>query len=146
MSRSNCVFELPIRFVCIGVWVLASGCGSDGPPIASVSGQVLLDGRPLPDAVVNFEPSGGRASSGWTDESGRFELQYSSTRKGALVGEHVVRISTYQPRVPAGPSGEMTEAKPERVPDRYTKNSELTATVVSGWRGNEFLFELEPMP
>lgn len=140
------IYKVTVLVYCIGGLVFATGCGSDGPPIANVNGQVLLGGEPLPDAVVNFEPAGGRASTGWTDEEGRFELQYSSTRKGALVGEHVVRISTYLPRVPAGPNGEMTEAKPELVADKYNKNSELKAVVESGWRGNQFLFELDPKP
>jgi len=118
------------------------GCSQDGPPIADVEGQVLLDGSPLPDATVTFQPNQpGRQSVGVTDESGHFDLRYSGTRTGALVGEHTVKISTYQAPHPAGPNGEMTALKKEMVPKRYNVDSELTRSV-DKW-GSEFTFELQ---
>lgn len=121
---------------------LLVGCSQDGPPIADVEGQVLLDGAPLSDAEVTFSPqSAGRHSVGKTDQDGRFELRYSGTRTGALVGDHTVKISTFQAPHPAGPNGEMSPLKKERVPKRYNVNSELTRTV-DKW-GSEFTFELE---
>ena len=139
------LYDLSALGLCIGVLALVGGCGSDGPEIAEVEGQVLMDGQPLPDATVTFEPAGGRSSLGRTDEEGRFELRYSSTESGALVGDHAVRISTFEPQRPAGPSGELTELKPELVQEKYNTETELTATVESGWSANEFVFELDPM-
>ncbi|EAQ81092.1 hypothetical protein [Blastopirellula marina] len=119
----------------------AVGCSPDGPPIAEVAGQVLLDGKPLPEAEVTFQPVSGRPSVGTTDPDGRFEVHYSATRKGALVGDHSVRISTYQAPHPIGPNGEMSSLKKEVVPHRYNRDTELTQTVES-W-GNNFVFELQ---
>lgn len=82
------------------VGVLLVGCDS-GPKLAPVSGVVKLDGKPYANAMVSFQPiaSGstdpGKGSVGGTDEQGRFVMMYDGTKKGAIVGRHRVRISTY---------------------------------------------------
>jgi hypothetical protein len=83
--------------------VLAAGCGGNRPPLAAVSGRVTVDGQPYPNAYVNFQPVGasgkpepGRGSMGITDEHGRFTLVYDGGPEGAVVGRHVVRITTVQ--------------------------------------------------
>jgi len=132
-------------FLSVGLLLVFTtiGCGPTGPAIAEVEGQVLMNGQPLPGATVTFEPPGARPSVGVTDEQGRYQLLYSTATEGALVGEHVVRISTFQPSVPAGPNGEMTEMKPELVPDKYNEDSELTVVVEDSWGAQEHDFELE---
>ncbi|MFW6172061.1 MAG: carboxypeptidase-like regulatory domain-containing protein, partial [Planctomycetota bacterium] len=73
------------------------GCGDSGPERGYVEGTVTMDGEPLPDAVVTFQPEDtGRPSYGKTDENGHYELQYTSDKKGALVGMHRVTISTFE--------------------------------------------------
>jgi hypothetical protein len=76
---------------------LLSGC--DGRTVAPVSGRVTLNGQPLPNVLVLFEPMGsdnpGLGSVGKTDADGRFVLrQIQPDRLGALVGEHRVRFRT----------------------------------------------------
>ena len=47
------------------ICVLAIGCGSGGPTLGTVTGQVTLDGKPLPNALVTFMPEGeGGAATG----------------------------------------------------------------------------------
>ncbi len=79
---------------------LLAGCGG-GPRLARVSGVVTLDGKPYPNAVVSFQPIGGKdnenpggGSMGVTDASGRFVLKTVERAEGAVVGRHRVRIST----------------------------------------------------
>ena len=84
----------------IGVLLAAvAGCG--GSNIASVSGTVKLNGKPYKDAIVTFQPMGGkenpnpgRGSSGVTDAEGKFSLTYDGESPGAVVGSHRVRIFT----------------------------------------------------
>jgi hypothetical protein len=71
-----------------------SGCGAGGPELGEVEGTVTLDGQPLPYATVEFLPEGGRPSIGRTDPNGHYELRFTETRKGALVGTHVVTVTT----------------------------------------------------
>ena len=93
----------PRRFV-LAALSLASlavaGCG-DGIKLAPVSGVVTFNGAPYPNAVVSFQPVGGkgnenpgRGSMAVTDADGRFTLKYDNAEPGAVVGKHVVRIVT----------------------------------------------------
>jgi len=84
------------------VLLAAGGCGG-GPKYVPVSGVVTMDGVPYPNAIVSFQPIGGKGnqdpgegSMGVTDASGRFVLLYGKAGKdkGAVVGTHRVRIST----------------------------------------------------
>lgn len=72
-----------------------AGCGgSDLPELGTVSGVVKSEGKPLPNAIVNFTPKGhqGRPSSGETDDSGNYTLLYLVDTEGAIVGEHTVTV------------------------------------------------------
>ncbi|QDU89590.1 hypothetical protein Pla175_29820 [Pirellulimonas nuda] len=79
--------------------LLAAGC-SRGLNVGQVSGQLLVDGAPAPEVMVQFVPAQGvegPASSGLTDSEGRFQLEYRERGKGAhpgaMVGSHIVTLS-----------------------------------------------------
>ena len=117
----------------VAVCALLAGCKSDRPTLGTVSGTVTLDGRPLPRAVVTFIPeTDGRASMGTTDDEGRFELVYLREERGAIVGEHRVRIR----KIPTEEEGRV--ANP--LPRKYDASTELTASVQKG--ENTIDFEL----
>ena len=60
---------------------LGCGGGDNGPPLASVTGKVMLYGKPYPKALVTFEPEGGGpAAVSQTDENGDFELWTSGKK------------------------------------------------------------------
>jgi len=117
--------------------ILAVGCGPSGPEVASVEGMVMLDGKPLESALVMFTPvAGGRPAAARTDAGGCYVLQYTEDRDGALLGEHVVSISTYQ----EGDVSSGIAIVPERVPAKYNVHSEIKTTVKAG--NNNFDFPL----
>lgn len=106
--------------VCLAL-VLA-GCGQRGPSLVRVTGTVMIDGRPLPNAYIHFTPTaGGRGSHARAAGNGRYALDFLPGRPGAVAGTHRVSIST------ADESGGS-----ETVPARYNRESELTATVEPG--------------
>jgi hypothetical protein len=84
---------------------LTVGCGGGkGPKLAPVSGQVKVDGKPYPNAYVTYQPRAtkdnpdpGRGSVGITDADGRFTLMYEGGKPGAVVGKHIIRITSVQP-------------------------------------------------
>ena len=79
--------------VLMSLLIALAGCGKSGPEIAPVHGIVKLDGQPLPNADVQFQPDDSqRASSGRTDADGRYTLMYKRGQPGAMVGPHTVRI------------------------------------------------------
>ena len=117
---------------------LVAGCGGGGPDLIEVTGTVTLDNRPLADASVEFQPEeGGSPSYGTTDENGRYELVYGVGKPGAMIGKHVVRITTYQ--MESTGEGDPTIV-PERVPPQYNSQTTLSEEVAPG--RNEINFDL----
>jgi hypothetical protein len=118
-------------FVC-----LAAGCG-DSRQLGTVSGRVTLDGQPLADARVNFQPSSdkrdpGIGSFGKTNANGEYSLTLiDETASGAIVGKHRVMIKA----VPAGagdPADDKQRPGGDRVPPEYNIKSTLTFDVKPG--------------
>ncbi|WP_166820337.1 carboxypeptidase-like regulatory domain-containing protein [Thalassoroseus pseudoceratinae] len=128
--------RLPL--IAIALSFIAIGCGSsdDTPELGTVSGTVTLDGNPVPDAMVSFTPKeGGRPSSGKTDESGYYELQYSPSNNGAVPGKHQVRITTAT--TVASDTGEDVEVA-EKIPAQYNAETELIEEVEPGAQTIDF--------
>lgn len=127
-------FVIRLCFVLL-VWLV--GCGGPAhPDVGRVSGIVTLDGQPLPEATVMFQPTQGRASIATTDPAGKYSLLYLDGVPGALLGSHKVIIRTEIP----GEDGQPPIAK-EKLPKKYHEQSELTAEVKPG--SNTFNFELK---
>jgi hypothetical protein len=72
-----------------------AGCRQgDQPDLGLVTGRITLNGDPLPNIELAFQPENGRASYGETDEDGYYELTYIRDTKGAKVGTHRVLVRT----------------------------------------------------
>jgi hypothetical protein len=118
--------------------VVVLGCEHKFVP---VSGKVTLNGKPLANATVSFQPmaakgsvEAGPGSQGKTNAEGGYSLQASTGRNGALVGEHRVIITALAQQV-----GDSDERPPrggwplkDKVPARYNANSKETFTVPPG--------------
>ena len=108
------------------------GCGSGGPELAEVTGTVTLDGNPVPNATVIFNPTteGGTNSMGKTDAQGNYRLEFTQDKKGALIGEHTVQITTKKISASDMPdTGEVVETKFVAIPPQYRKAGALKAEV-----------------
>ena len=114
-----------VSSVCLSALCFA-GCGGKSakklPELGAVTGVVELDGKPVPDAIVMFEPKGsGTLASAGTDTTGKYQLMYRPDVAGAALGEHVVRISKRE-----------GDAGPETLPKKFNDKTELTANVQAG--------------
>lgn len=105
--------------------VLVVGCSSSGVSLSTVEGVVLLDGQPLPNAIIEFQPDDRtgkvRPSIGETGPDGKYRLRYSKHQHGAVVGKHKVLITTFSP------SGDGRFK--ERVPAAYNTSTTLVREV-----------------
>ena len=81
-----------IRTGCLMLALMLAGCG--GSRTSPVEGVVLLDGKPLAGASIQFVPQGkGRDATGETDQKGQFAMSTFKPRDGMLPGEYKVVIS-----------------------------------------------------
>jgi hypothetical protein len=111
------------------------GCGRvDGPQLATVSGTVTLDGKPVPQVNITFVPEtqGGSPSFGSTDANGKYTLLFSQDRAGAMLGKHRVEIEAQEPEVgddgePIAPAAEVVP-----IPVKFSQPGALSAEVKSG--------------
>ncbi|MGQ0635228.1 MAG: hypothetical protein ACT4QC_11505 [Planctomycetaceae bacterium] len=67
--------------------------------MAEVTGRVLCEGQPVPQAMVFFEPLPqgrsalvGKQAFAFADDEGSFVLSTYGTKDGAVVGRHRVRV------------------------------------------------------
>jgi hypothetical protein len=120
---------------------LAMGCGvaDEGPQRHTVRGTVTLDGKPLSDGAVTFQPaSPGAYPEGAALKQGRFTLR-------AVQGSYRVAISAARP-VPGlqAPTG-MGPVVAESLPARYNTETTLTADVKPGGP-RDFTYDLRSEP
>ena len=117
--------------MCVSIAIfLVAGCGPGGPDIARVEGIVTMDDKPLAEAVIMFVPIGGRPSASETDSSGKYVLEFSAGRKGAIPGMNRVEINTA--RMAYEKDGKNYPAVKESVPAKYNRNTELEFDVEPG--------------
>jgi hypothetical protein len=123
------------------------GCGGGKPyDIVEVTGQILLDGQPLPNAHVVFRPVAkegqeevGPDAVGTTDVEGRFTLRTVFDEDGATVGRNTVSVSTLELlENPSDPDNVRARqvVSPEKVPPRYNLQTELFYDVREGGDSN----------
>lgn len=121
---------------CAALTLVAAGCGaSSGPallPTVPASGVVLMDGKPLPAAMVTFTPLDegmGPDCQGVTDAEGRFSLKQVRGGEGAPVGSFKVVVNRYvksDGTVVALAEGEFPAnvGATESLPPRYSSATE----------------------
>jgi len=140
VSSRNLVCALAI--CCMAAPVLLTGCGGgNSVKTVNVEGTVTLDGQPLANADVEFQPGdNGSPSYGKTDVDGHYELMFTADQSGALLGEHQVRITTEGET--EDESGNTTTSE-EVVPAKYNAETELKATVEKGGGPYDFTLTTE---
>ena len=110
--------------------LFAVGCGPGGPEIARVEGIVTMDGKPLPNAIIMFVPTNGRPSASETNAEGKYVLEFSGGRQGAIPGVNRVEINTA--RLAYEKDGKNYPAVKESVPAKYNRLTTLEFDVEKG--------------
>jgi hypothetical protein len=130
--RSRCAPErltLSLTVLALAVQALVSaGCGPGGPEIASVTGRVTLDGQPLANATVVFIPENGRPAGASTDANGKYELNFTQGRRGAIPGKNTIRVTTQRDPYQDN-NGKNVPGSKETIPPQYNTASTLSFTV-----------------
>lgn len=121
--------------LCLQALLFVLGCGSSGK-LAPVSGVVTLNGKPLANALVSFQPiasqgtSPGVGSYGTTDSAGKYSLRTADTdAPGAVVGNHLVLINL---KVESDDRDPRTRPPAKTLLAKYNVQSELQFKVEPG--------------
>lgn len=126
--------------------LLETGCGgSDLPELGYVEGTVKMDGKPMANVVLTFQPDKARPAYGKTDENGWYELTYTDGNPGATIGKHNVKISSADGQgdgedesYEEGEGGDYEDgesenaSRGEKIPAKYNQMSELIREVTAG--------------
>jgi hypothetical protein len=119
--------------------VSLAGCGGSA---ASATGTVTYDGTPIDDGTINFVPekSDGRKPVGEKITNGKYEIP---SGRGLAAGKYKVEITWTKaagPRKGEKVDPDVTSGSNQALPDKYNKQTTLTADVKAG--SNEINFPL----
>jgi hypothetical protein len=121
---------LAISALCVGV---AGGCNS-GPPMGDVQGTVTVNGQPLSEGIVTFDPvNGDTPSAGGPIRDGKFRVQVPVAKQRVGIVSNVID----REKTPPNASDDQIVMK-KLVPDRYNSKSTLTLDVVKGLNEPEY--------
>lgn len=128
------------RLGCLLLWLgalaITAGCGASDPlGRQAVSGTVTLDGQPLADGVISFQPTGeGTTSSGAVISAGKYAI---ARDRGLPQGKYRVVINAVKPgtgmTLPAGkmPGEEVGTPQVELIPAEWNSRSQNFVEVTS---------------
>lgn len=108
---------------CVLLFTVLGGCGDGRPERLPVSGQVLIDGEPVPYGYIRFISDTSRPAGGPLDEQGRFTLSCYEKNDGIIPGTYQVEVNG---------SEEISGSRIKwHVPKKYfsTKRSGLTQEI-----------------
>jgi len=134
------------RWLSILLWLYVAavgGCNGNLP--ATVTGQVTLNGTPIPHGAVVFYPiAGGPAVHGQIQSDGRYELR-TGTAKGLQVGEYAVTVMHRRGQPHMGMTPAQIDAL-DITPTKYRsrESTDLKFTINSG--KNEINIPLQSPP
>lgn len=126
---------------CLVIAVIGCGRRHIG---ATATGIVTIDGKPAPAGIrVDFQPQGssGSPSMGITDGTGRYELMFTSSVRGVIPGECLVRVSPFLRMGADGIPKTSDSLAGIHIPDRYGRGSTHIYVVRPG--RNEINIDIE---
>jgi hypothetical protein len=101
----------------------------------TVTGVVMIDGRPAPEGVrVEFLPQVEKSSSstGYTDAQGRYVMRFNAVLEGVQPGESIVKLAVVPVFTGSGPPSIPEQLRDLRLPEAASTKSTLRRTVKPG--------------
>lgn len=134
-----------VALLLVAATALGGGCNgpTDDLPRQAVSGTVNLDGQPLKEGMIQFQPTDpGNATAGG---AGIADGSYSVPKADGLApGKYSVTISsTPAPTAPAGLPGDPVPPPKEKIPPQYNAKTTLSATVTKEGPNDKIDFDLK---
>jgi hypothetical protein len=129
------------RWLLLGCLVLLAGCLSgDGRRRYSIEGEVRLDGAPLPEGTIIFQPvTGDHDADVGQITAGKFALMATEGEKKVAVKATKLVTDTKEPSALGGPPSPITVSL---IPPEYDRDTILRAKVTRAGP-NTFVFEVK---
>lgn len=114
--------------------VTIAGCAQSTKTVP-VSGVVMLDGKPLAEAHVTFQPAteektANSGSFAFTDANGAYSLRtFEGEQPGVVVGKYRVSINLVTPSYDGDPA---KKPPAKTLPAKYNRQTELQFDVPAG--------------
>ena len=114
---------------------ILSGCSDPYAGREAVSGSVTLEGQPLNDATILFDPVDGQdTASGAAVENGAYKVERAA---GLKPGKYRVRITAGDGKTPtneeeAGGPGGTNIVSMDRIPPEYNEQTQQQVEVKAG--------------
>ena len=130
-----------VCFLSLTILTVFLGCSKkEQPKTYAVTGRVTLEGAPLADATVMFQPvEGGSFGYGVSDADGLFVISTFEVGDGAIPGEHQVVVTKRAPaaELAGGDADGKSESQPKiedfkAVPKRYSNAETSGLKVIVG--------------
>jgi len=134
------IYSVSVPAVLLGC-VLAAGCEKKAPPIAEVEGAVKYDNEPVAMGMIAFITPEGQSSAGGAVINGKYRILPES---GLRPGKYRVEIKWSKPtgeKKPDAGYGQDPNVYVEAIPEKYNKESTLTAEVKAGPNKVDFILE-----
>jgi len=134
------VAHLRLAVVLVLAAAVLTGCGDYRPERVPVSGQVLIDGKPVEHGFVRLIASDARPAVGELGPDGRFELTCFTDKDGSVKGTHQVTVTAVEV---LSPTSQRWHA-PKDYADPETSNLSVTVDGATDalkieltWKGGE---------
>ena len=133
MTRKMISRRRSLSLACLtlaGFCLAACGCGGASSGREKVTGTVMLDGQPVAEGMVSFEPAPGlkTPNTGAVIVNGAFEIPAES---GPMPGKYKVKVVTSKPtgKMSEGPGGMQI---PVMEPVRINETAGVDVTIAKG--------------
>lgn len=129
--------KLYTALVVAAVSILNTGCDKG---LSTVNGTVTVDGNPVQQGAIIFEPADGQGpTAGTTIEAGKYEAKTTP-------GDKKVRITGFeivgqQPAYKGMKDSPMRDVVNDVVPEQYNRDSNLTLTVEKSGTTGDFALD-----
>lgn len=137
--------EIRVTFLLLVISTIGLGCGATSDR-AQISGKVLLDGKPLDQGSIQFEPAEGtsKLNAGGVISDGAYQIPAA---QGVPPGKYRVAITSF-PKDTRKAEDVMNNPGPppkERIAEKYNAASTTIVEVTKGGK-NQFDFQVESAP
>jgi hypothetical protein len=117
--------------------VVISGCGG---PRGAVSGTVTVDGTPIENGTITFDPEDGKGKGKTAAEivGGKYELPAD---RGPLPGKYKVEFTSQKKtgnKLPTGDGDQMRDETAQVLPAKFNTQSTYNVEIKKGTNKNDF--------